>query len=66
MNYRKELKDFEVAEANRVERLRNDNAEGQRRKLLSDQKKELNQLESKIQTAENNLKIKMDKELNVL
>mmetsp|Transcript_29401 Transcript_29401/g.29006 ORF Transcript_29401/g.29006 Transcript_29401/m.29006 type:complete len:431 (-) Transcript_29401:57-1349(-) len=66
INYRKELKDFEVEEANRVEGLRHDNAMKQRNKLLSDQKKEMLQLESKIETARNNLRIKMDKELNTL
>jgi len=35
MNYRKELKDLEVQEALRVEKLRNENAENQRKKLLS-------------------------------
>ena len=33
MNYRKELKDLEVQEAIRVERLRNENAEKQRTAL---------------------------------
>ena len=37
MNYRKELKAFEVREAERVETLRNRNAENQRKKLLADQ-----------------------------
>ena len=41
MNYRKELKDLEVEEAKRVEKVRTDNAEKQRRKLLADQKKEM-------------------------
>ena len=34
MNYRKELKDLEVQEAFRVEKLRNENAENQRKSLL--------------------------------
>lgn len=37
MNYRKELKDLEIEEANRVEKVRNENAEKQRKKLLSEQ-----------------------------
>jgi hypothetical protein len=35
MNYRKELRDLEVKEAIRVEKLRNENAENQRKALLS-------------------------------
>ena len=34
MNYRKELKILEVKEAQRVEKLRQENAENQRKKLL--------------------------------
>ncbi len=63
MNYRKELRDLEVKEALRVEKLRNQNAENQRNSLLSTQKKEMVQLEAKIETGRHNLKIKMDKEL---
>lgn len=37
MNYRKELKEFEVQEAERVERLKQKNADNQRKKLLADQ-----------------------------
>ena len=37
MNYRKELKAFEVKEAERVENLRQKNADNQRKKLLADQ-----------------------------
>ena len=36
MNYRKELKAFEVKEAERVEALKQKNAENQRKKLLAD------------------------------
>lgn len=36
MNYRKELKEFEVQEANRVEMLKQRNADKQRRNLLKD------------------------------
>mmetsp|Transcript_45263 Transcript_45263/g.33044 ORF Transcript_45263/g.33044 Transcript_45263/m.33044 type:complete len:109 (+) Transcript_45263:685-1011(+) len=66
MNYRKELKDLEVQEQLRVEKLRNENADKQRKALLSILKKEMKQLEAKIETDRHNLKIKMDKELNVL
>ena len=66
MNYRKELKAFEVREADRVENLRQKNAENQRKTLLAAQKKEMVQMEAKIETARHNLKIKMDKELTVL
>ena len=37
MNYRKELKAFEVKEAERVEALKQKSAENQRKKLLKDQ-----------------------------
>jgi len=37
MNYRKELKAFEVKEAERVENLKQKNAENQRKKLLKNQ-----------------------------
>lgn len=66
INYRKELKDLEVDEAQRVESVRHHNAMKARNKLLSDQKKERLQLEAKIETGRNNLRIKMDKELNTL
>ena len=66
MNYRKELKDLEVDEAKRVEKVRTDNAEKQRRKLFAEQKKEMLQLEQKIETARYTLKIRMDKELATL
>ena len=66
MNYRKELKFFEQKEADRVDNLRQKNAENQRKKLLGDQKKEMIQLEAKIETGRHNLKIQMDKELVVL
>ena len=66
MNYRKELKEFEVLEAERVERLRQENADKQRRTLQATQKKELMQLEAKIETERHNMKIKMDKDLVVL
>jgi len=36
MNYRKELKEFEVKEVERVEGLKQKNADNQRKKLLSD------------------------------
>ena len=66
MNYRKELKEFEVQEAERVENLRIQNAENQRKKLTKNQQKEMVQLEAKLETGRHNLKIQMDKELVVL
>lgn len=66
MNYRKELKEFEINEANRVELLKMKNADKQRRCLLKQQKKEMDQIESKIETGRHNLKISMEKESNVL
>lgn len=66
MNYRKELKAFEVKESDRVELLKQKNADNQRKKLQANQKKEMLQLEAKIETARHNLKITMDKELVVL
>ena len=45
MNYRKELKELEVEEAKRVERVRLANADKQRRSLLAGQKKEMLLLE---------------------
>jgi len=41
MNYRGELKKFEVKEAERVEELRQKSADNQRKKLLLNQKKEM-------------------------
>lgn len=66
MNYRKELKEFEVQEAARVEMLRQKNADKQRKNLLKGQRKEMDQLEAKIETGRHNLKIQMDKEISVL
>ena len=66
MNYRKELKILEIKEAQRIENLRQKNAENQRKSLLHEQQKELNQLEAKIETGRHNLKIKMDKDLIIL
>jgi hypothetical protein len=40
MNYRNELSKLEVHEADRVEKLREENADKQRKNLQSDQKKE--------------------------
>lgn len=65
-NYRKELKDFENQEAERVELLRQKNSEKQRKTLQKGQRKEMDQLEAKIDTGRHNLKILMDKELTVL
>ena len=41
MNYRKELKLLEIKEAQRIESLRQKNAETQRKALLNDQQKEM-------------------------
>lgn len=49
-----------------MEALRNANADKQRRELLSKQKKEMLQLEAKIENQRNNMKIKMEKDLDVL
>lgn len=57
MNYRKELKEFEVLEAERVEKLRQENADKQRRALQATQRKDLSQLEAKIETGRHNMKI---------
>lgn len=65
-NYRKELKDFEVAESWRVQKEREQTTEKERQKLIDFFKKEMKQLEAKIETQRHNLKIKMDKELNRL
>ncbi len=65
-NYRKELKDLEVAESERVRAMREANAEKQRQELLTNFTKEMHQLEAKIETARFNLNIKRNKELNVL
>ena len=54
-NFRKELKNLEVAEANRVHGLRQDNAEKQRNKLIGQYKKDLQQLQAKMNTQEHNL-----------
>lgn len=57
---------LEIKEAQRIENLRQKNAENQRKSLLTDQKKEMHQLEAKIDTGRHNLKIKMDKDLIIL
>jgi hypothetical protein len=41
MNYRKELKILEIKEAQRIENLRQKNADNQRRTLLNNQQKEM-------------------------
>ena len=66
MNYRKELKILEIKEAQRIENLRQKNADNQRKALLNGQQKEMHQLEAKIETGRHNLKIKMDKDLIIL
>jgi hypothetical protein len=66
MNYRKELKTLEIKEAQRIENLRQKNADNQRKALLASQQREMLQLEAKIETGRHNLKIRMDKDLIVL
>ena len=65
-NYRKELKILEIQEAQRIEKLRQKNAENQRNNLLTQQQKEMKQLEAKIETGKHSLKIQRDKDLIVL
>lgn len=55
MNYRKELKILEIKEAQRIEDLRQKNAENKRKKLEATQLKEIHQLKAKIETGKHNL-----------
>jgi len=66
MNFRKELKDLEVSEAQRINRLRMENIEKQRNKLLIEQSKEMKHLESKLSNEENKLIIRMNRDFDVL
>lgn len=66
MNFRRELKNLEVSEAQRVNKLREDNVENQRNTLRENQKKEMNQLVLRLETEEHNLIIKMKREFDVL
>ena len=60
------MKDLEIAESEWVKKLREENAEKQRQQLITLFKKEMRQLELKIETARNNLNIKMEAERNIL
>jgi len=66
MNFRKELKDLEVSEAQRINKLRLANVEKQRKELLAEQRKELTHLQSKLKNEENKLIIKMKSDFDVL
>jgi len=66
MNFRKELKDLEVSEAQRINRLRMENIDKQRNKLLIEQNKEMKHLESKLSNEENKLIIRMKRDFDVL
>eukprot|EP00357_Protocruzia_adherens_P006894 CAMPEP_0115000420 /NCGR_PEP_ID=MMETSP0216-20121206/16749_1 /TAXON_ID=223996 /ORGANISM="Protocruzia adherens, Strain Boccale" /LENGTH=516 /DNA_ID=CAMNT_0002365519 /DNA_START=252 /DNA_END=1802 /DNA_ORIENTATION=- len=65
-NLRKELNDLEINEALRVDKLRSQNEDNQRKKLRLFQEKERAQVEVKLEETKNKLKIKMQKELDVL
>jgi len=66
MNFRKELKDLEVSEAQRINRLRIENIERQKNTLLIEQSKEMKHLESKMSNEENKLIIRMKRDFDVL
>lgn len=66
MNFRKELKDLEVNEAQRINRLRFQDIERQKNVLLNTQRKEMEHLESKLKNEENKLTIKMKRDFDVL
>jgi len=66
MNFRKELNNLEVSEANRIRKLREQNVENQLKKLRQDQRKEREQVERKIQVQENNLIIRMKRDFDIL
>ncbi len=66
MNFRKELKDLEVSEAQRINKLRMENIEKQRNKLLIEHNKELKHLETKLENEENKLIIRMKRDFDVL
>ncbi len=66
INYRKELKNFEVAEMERVQKTKEKNAEKEKQKLLNMQKKERDELEDKLERRKDKMKIQMQKEFDVL
>lgn len=66
MNFRKELKDLEVSEAQRVNKMRMDNIEKQKNALLAEERKEMAHLLSKLKNEENKLVIRMKRDFDVL
>jgi len=66
MNFRKELKDLEVSEAQRINKLRIQNIEKQTKELEAEQRKEMIHLQSKLNNEENKLIIKMKRDFDVL
>lgn len=66
MNFRKELKDLEVSEAQRVNKMRMDNIEKQKNALLAEQRKEMAHLLSKLKNEENKLVIRMKRDFDIL
>ena len=66
MNYRKELKDLERNEELRIQKEKEENAQKERNKLLKEQERERKELEAKIENIRNNMKIKREKELELL
>jgi len=66
MNFRKELKDLEVSEAQRINKLRLEDIEKQRNVLMNTQRKEIEHLESKLKNEENKLIIRMKRDFDVL
>jgi len=66
MNFRKELKDMEVNEAQRINKLRYEDIERQKNVLLAEQRKEMEHLHSKLKNQENKLIIRMKRDFDVL
>lgn len=66
MNFRRELKNLEVSEAQRINKLRIANIEKQQKELEAEQRKELTHLQSKMKNEENKLIIKLKADFEVL
>jgi hypothetical protein len=66
MNFRKELKDLEVSEAQRINKMRIDDIEKQRNELIAKQRKEMIHLQSKLKNEENKLIIRMKRDYDIL
>src|SRR5688572_17718411 len=66
LNFRKELKDLEVSEAQRINKLRINNIQKQENTLLAEQRKEMEHLLSKLKNEENKLIIRMKRDFDVL